>query len=106
MSEELVEKVAVEVHRVLWPTLLPSARGYPKHTWRKSEELARAAIGVTLDAVRELVEKKAREWDAEAKRDAAFPDDQRVDLAHAEGLREAISGLSIDSLGAEGGNPE
>ena len=56
VSEELVEKVAVEVHRVLWPTLLPSARGYPKHTWRKSEELARAAIGVTLDAVREQLE--------------------------------------------------
>lgn len=42
------------------------------------------------DAVREQVEKKAREWDAEAKRDAAFPDDQRVDLAQ----------LSVPSKGA------
>ena len=56
VSEELVEAVAVEVHRVLWPTLLPSARGYPKHTWEKSEALARAAIGVTLDAAREELE--------------------------------------------------
>ena len=105
MSEELVEKVA----RELWCQFLDEV---PEH-WAENGPhgpdsilAARASIGVVLDAVRERVEKKAQEWDAEAKRDAAFPDDQRVDLAHAEGLREAISGLSIDSLGAEGGNPE
>ena len=94
MSEELVEKVA--------RSLSVARCGLPDGAY--SEADARVAIGVVLDAVRERVEGLQR-YGSYMCDPGCDPESWGCHLDIDE-VRKAISGLSIGSLGAEGGNPE
>ena len=98
MSEELVEKVGRAIceadpfKTADWGDLLPE---------RDREEylgMARASVGVVLDAVRERVNGQR----VRVLNKTGIEETQA--RAHNEGIRAALS--SIESLGAEGGGPE
>ena len=105
MSEELVEKVA----RELWCQFLDEV---PEH-WSENGPhgpdsilAARASIGVVLDAVREVVESERLEETEDPFATNLSVTGRAADRAYNRALDDVLSGLSIDSLGAEGGNPE
>ena len=98
VSEELVEKVGRAIceadpfKTADWGDLLPE---------RDREEylgMARASVGVVLDAVRERVNGQR----VRVLNKTGIEETQA--RAHNEGIRAALS--SIESLGAEGGSPE